>query len=280
MDKAALFTDFQKRFQQSFGGKDMTQADFARHSGVDKTIIAQLLNSPDIRLIRMDTIYQLAKGLDVSSDWLLGLSERREQAAHILSQSLYMDPIEDYDPLEEPICKFLVDNKGMKARYVATSILDHFKTPEVLSYETGISLAKMKKIHNGTPYGDIDLGDYDFEACQSLHQLNSFAKGEDAWSGLSPADRKKQLIFMQSKIDKLYPTYKVYLYDDLTYFSVPFTIFGRQTAAVWSGNGYLIFRNDAYVRIFVKLFNRILKSADFYPHEFTGYLEKLLKENF
>ena len=280
MDKKSLFKCFQIRFNETFSNLGCTQAEFSRLSGVDKTIIAQLINSDDIRLIRMDTIYQIAKALNVSSDWLLGLSNSPEQATNILSQSIYMDPIEDYDPIEEPIFKFLHDNKGMKARYVSASLLDHFKTPETLSYETGLSLKKIEPLYSESQYGGIELSDYDFEACQSIHQLNSFAKGEDAWSGFSKKDRKHQLEYMRSRVEALYPTYKVYLYDDLSYFSVPFTIFGRQTAAVWTGNGYLIFKNDSYVRIFVKLFNRILKSAEYYPHEFTGYIDKLLKENF
>ena len=114
----------------------------------------------------------------------------------------------------------------------------------------------------------------------SIHQITSFAKGHYAWGGLDKKERLSQFEKMIEDVESLYPRYKVYLYDDLNYYTLPFTIFGRKIVAMWPSNGYLIYKSNEFVDMFVGVFNRIIKFAEYYPHEFTGYIQKLVKENF
>ncbi len=85
--RAALFRD---RLAQAIAQRGMSQADLAREIGVDRSTISALLAAGGKRLPNAQVIGECAAALGVSSDWLLGLSARPEQAADLIAAAITM----------------------------------------------------------------------------------------------------------------------------------------------------------------------------------------------
>ncbi len=67
-----------------------TQSGLARAAGVDRSTISQLLSPEGTRLPNAQLVAECATALGVSTDWLLGLTERPERLAEIMAASLSM----------------------------------------------------------------------------------------------------------------------------------------------------------------------------------------------
>lgn len=88
IDKRDRATLFRARLRQAMGDAGASQSGLARRIGVDRSTISQLLLGDGARLPNAHLVGATASALGVSSDWLLGLSDRPERAADLLSNSL------------------------------------------------------------------------------------------------------------------------------------------------------------------------------------------------
>ena len=88
-DRASLF---RRRLATAMTTKGTTQAALARTIGVDRSTISQLLGADESRLPNAQVVAECAAALGVTADWLLGLSDRPEQAADLLAASMTMTP--------------------------------------------------------------------------------------------------------------------------------------------------------------------------------------------
>ena len=84
-DRAQLF---RARLLQAIEEKHTNQSALARAAGVDRSTVSQLLKDQGARLPNAQLVAECAAHLGVSADWLLGLSDRPEQAADLLAASL------------------------------------------------------------------------------------------------------------------------------------------------------------------------------------------------
>jgi hypothetical protein len=73
------------------------------------------------------------------------------------------------------------------------------------------------------------------EVCMPVQDIAGFAGGEGLWRELSARARAAQLERMIGLVEELYPSLRLYLYDGLTHYSVPFTVFGPIRAAIYIG---------------------------------------------
>ncbi len=76
MDKRDRASLFRIRLSGAMALADMTRSQLARSTGVDRSTIGQLLNNENPRLPNGQLLADLAASLHVSTDWLLGLTNR------------------------------------------------------------------------------------------------------------------------------------------------------------------------------------------------------------
>lgn len=75
MDK--FRSEFSKRLRFAREMREMTQAQLAKATGLDQTVVAHI--EAGRRMPGAENLKSIAKGLVVSADYLLGLSERLER---------------------------------------------------------------------------------------------------------------------------------------------------------------------------------------------------------
>ena len=94
MDKREIVSVFRQRLIESMHERGLNQSQLSRESGVDRSTLSQLLAEENLRMPRADTVAAIAQALQVSSDWLLGLSQDSRFGAEILRQSFEVAPHE------------------------------------------------------------------------------------------------------------------------------------------------------------------------------------------
>ncbi|TNC71515.1 helix-turn-helix domain-containing protein [Rubellimicrobium roseum] len=278
LDKRQRATLFRERLLAGMTQAGMTQADLARAVRVDRSTVSQLLAPDGVRLPNAQVAAECAGALKVSADWLLGLSDRREPAADLVAAALTMT--------EAP--RALVDDRifawhreaaGYKIRHVPTGLPDMLKTPEILRWESEPSLGRTTEQAIGASRDRLDWmrgARSDYEIALPLHELDSFARGEGYYAGLSVEDRRAQLLRMAALHEQLYPTLRVHLYDGHRVFSAPITVFGPLLAVIYLGHHYLAFRDTERVQAISRHFDALVREAAVPSRDFPRYLATLL----
>ena len=276
MNKREIVAIFRKRLHESMQERDVNQSELSRETGVDRSTLSQLLAEENLRMPRADTVASLARSLQVSSDWLLGLSQDSRFGAEILRQSFEVAPHEP-SPADDNLKRWYEDAAGLKIRYVPSLLPDIFKTDQVLEYEFAevserpVSRAKEQaRQHRNFSRGP----DNDLEICMTMENLVGFCRGEGIWRDLDRDARSEQVEAILATLDELYPSVRLYLFNGRKRYSVPYTIFGARRAAVYLGQMYFAFNTTEYVRILVRHFDNLVRNAEVHAHEVAGFLEK------
>jgi transcriptional regulator with XRE-family HTH domain len=274
MNKREIVAIFRKRLFESMQQRGLNQSELSRETGVDRSTLSQLLADENLRMPRADTVASLARALQVSSDWLLGLSQDSRFGAEILRQSFEVAPHEP-SPADDNLKRWYEDAAGLKIRYVPTLLPDIFKTDRVLEYEYAevlerpVSRAKEQaQYHRNFSRGP----DNDMEICMSSQALEDFCRGEGIWRDLDPAARAEQVETLRELIGELYPSVRLYLFDGRKRYSVPYTIFGARRAAVYIGQMYFAFNTTDYVRILIRQFDDLVRNAEVQAHEVADFV--------
>ncbi|MDH3538256.1 MAG: helix-turn-helix domain-containing protein [Gammaproteobacteria bacterium] len=275
MNKQEIVSVFRKRLLESMQERDLNQSQLSRDTGVDRSTLSQLLAQDNLRMPRADTVAALARSLQVSTDWLLGLSQDSRFGAEILRQSFEVAPHEP-SPADDNLKRWYQEAEGLKIRYVPVQLPDIVKTDQVLEYEYGeiverpVSRAKEQARYH---LNFSRAPDNDLEICMSVENLVGFCRGEGMWRDLAKAARAEQVEFMLATLDELYPSVRLYLYDGRKRYSVPYTIFGARRAAVYVGQMYFAFNTTEYVRILVRHFDNLVRNAEVHAHESVRFLQ-------
>ena len=82
---------FRDRLERVIAQAGLNQAGFARHVGIDRSTLSQLLSSDNDRLPRAETLVAIARGCRISIDWLLGLSQREQVGAELVEAVLTIE---------------------------------------------------------------------------------------------------------------------------------------------------------------------------------------------
>ena len=212
---------------------------------------------------RAHTVAAVATALKVSVDWLLGLSGEPRLGADVLHELLEMTPTSRF-PIDDNLARWHEQAAGYKIRHVPANIPDLLKIEPVLEYEyrheTGktadqaIAASQRKLAYSKLPEAD-------FEICVASQAIDIFARGQGAWSGLADAVRGEQLGHMSRLLEELYPQLRMYLFDGLTRFSAPYTVFGPIRAALYVGQMYLVFNTTGHVRALSRHFDDLIRAA-------------------
>ncbi len=275
MKKQEIVSIFRRRLLESMQERALNQSALSRETGVDRSTLSQLLAEENMRMPRADTVASLAQSLQVSTDWLLGLSQDSRYGAEILRQSFEVAPHEQ-SPADDNLKRWYEEAEGLKIRYVPVQLPDIVKTDQVLEYEYGevverpVSRAKEQaRDHLTFTRGP----DNDLEICMPRENLVGFCRGEGLWRDLGRTVRRDQVGFMLETLEELYPSVRLYLYDGRKRYSVPYTIFGARRAAVYVGQMYFAFNTTEYVRILVRHFDNLVRSAEVHAHEAVNFLK-------
>ncbi len=277
MDRRELNLLFRTRLAKAMTRADINQTNLAAQTGIDRSTLSQLLSQQMDRLPRADTVAALATALQVSLDWLLGLSHDDTLGADIRTDGLEITTSTGA-PIEESIAQWFDEAFGYKIRHVPTCLPDLMATDAVVHYQYGRSVGKSADQVIAETTGRLEhvrLPETDVEICMPVQAIRMFARGEAQWAGLGEDARRAQLDYMSTLGNELYPGLRLYFYDIQTHYSVPYTIFGNLRAAVYMGQMYFVFNTHEHIRVLSRHFDSLIRAAVIQAPDVSRYLASL-----
>jgi transcriptional regulator with XRE-family HTH domain len=277
LDKRSRATLFRERLQAAMAQRGTSQAALARAIGVDRSTVSQLLEAGGSRLPNAQVAAECAGALGVSADWLLGLTELREPAAHLLSAGITLTDA-PRALVDEQIFAWHREAAGYKIRHVPAMLPDMLKTEAVLRWEYEPSLGRTTDQAIGASRDRLDWmrgARSDYEIALPLHEIACFARAEGYYAGLSPRLRREQLAHLAALHEQLYPALRVHLYDARRVFSAPITVFGPLLAVIYLGRNYLAFRDSERVQAIGRHFDGLVREAAVPSRDFPRHLGRL-----
>jgi len=271
---------FRQRLSEALALSQESQGGLARRIGIDRSTLAQLLSPENERLPRADTVAALAEGLKVRADWLLGLIQDQGENADILERSIEIERLERF-PFDDAIARWHDESAGYKVRYVPTNVPDMLKSDSVIRYEYSSYVAMttdraLDLSHHRLTYAE--LPETDMEVCSSYQSVRDLAFAHGVWRELERTARIEQLHRMADLHEQLYPTFRWFLFDGLTHFSAPVTVFGPKLAAIYLGQMYFTFSTTEHIRTLSKHFDSLVRAAIVPPTQMPDYLRTLARE--
>ena len=276
LDKRELGPIFRERLQGILQRSGVTRAAFAKSIDIDRSALTQLLSGQSTRLPRADTLRSISERYSVSLDWLLGLSQDETLAAEI-KPALEIAEADDSnnDTLLERWHKEAI---GYKIRYVPSQVPDLLRTPDVIAYEYSGRAAPSPSWQLRNAEFRLDYNrrsETDMEVCMPRQRLELLAEGKGLWSGLDRTARQAQLDYMAKLVEELYPSFRMFLYDQRRTYSIPYTVFGPQRAAIFVGEMYLVLNATEHIRSLTRHFDNLIRHAVVSSNETAAYIATL-----
>jgi len=268
---------FRARLAEAMARAGHSRAELARAVGVNRSTLSQLLATDNDRLPRADTVAAIGATLQVSLDWLLGLSQEESLGADILQRSLQIEPSSP-NPVDERLAQWHAEAAGYKIRYVPSLLPDVLKTDAVIAYEfqmSQVATPRQARAESQARLAYMRLPETDMEVCSPIQGIEGFARGEGIWRGLDEDARREQLVRMADLVDELYPSFRWFLFDGLTHYSAPLTIFGPQRAALYIGQMFFVFNTIEHIRVLTRHFDNLIRVATVQPPDVGGVLRDL-----
>lgn len=280
-DRRGTVAAFRARLEIAMEKIGINQSGLARAIGVDRSTLSQLLSRSADRLPRADTVAAMAVALRVSTDWLLGLAEEPGQGAAILKESVEIAKTDAETSSDQLLEQWHQDAMGYKIRYVPSTLPDLVKTDAVLVYEYSAYLAKSAEAMKDTIERRLALSrmpEMEMEICCSWQVLRSFALGQGIWSDMPQSVRLEQLDAMARLFSELYPRVRLFLFDGMKMYAVPYTVFGPRRAALFLGQLYFVFNTRNHIRTLTDHFDNLIRAAEVQAHEIPDYILSLKAE--
>ena len=273
-DRADLFRD---RLARAMAQRRQSQAGLARSVGVDRSTISQLLAPGSKRLPNAQVVAECSAALDVSADWLLGLTDRPERTAELLAAGLTMTEA-PRALIDETIFAWHREAAGYKIRHVPATLPDMLKTRAMLRWEYEPHLGRTVDQAIGASEDRLAWmrgARSDYEIAIPLHEIAAMARGEGYYRDLPPDIRLGQLDRLIALSDQLYPSLRLYLFDARRLFSAPLTVFGPLLAVLYMGRHYLAFRDAGRVEAFARHFDTLVREAAISARDTPAHLRAL-----
>jgi hypothetical protein len=170
--------------------------------------------------------------------------------------------------------------RGCKIRYVPATLPDQVKTDAVLAYETRLletARADAWRDVAQTRISHARQSGSEIEVCCARQNFEDFARGAGIWRDLDPQARRQQLQIAQELFAASYPSYRCFIFDGRRSYSVPYTVFGVQRAALYVGDMYFVFNSTEHIRVLAGHFDDLIRQAVVQPNEVAGYVETLIE---
>ena len=263
LDKLTRAQQFRVRLSQAILDAGSNQSALARAIGTDRSTLSQVLTDTGTRLPGSHVVGACAHALGVSSDWLLGLSDRPESAADLLSASIEVSQA-PRALVDEQIIAWHREAAGYKVRHVPAALPDMLKTDAVLEWEYGPHLGRTTQQAINASRDRLDWMQSvrsDYEIAMPLFEIDSFVRGTGYYAGLSAADRLEQIDRLIGLTQQLYPRLRISLFDARRLYSAPVTVFGSLLAVFYTGGHYMAFRDRQRIEIFTDDFDTLVREA-------------------
>ena len=280
MDKRERAETFKQRLDDAVTRAGWTQSRLAEISGLDRSTVSQLLSADQPRLPSGQALAEIASALQVSADWLLGLSNHRGAASEILEQAVQMTEVPRH-PVDEQVEAWTAEVVGAKIRHVPAGLPDVFKTDEVLTfeYQTAVRRTPEQAIRDSeAQMAMMRRLETDTEIALPVQMVDSFVAGHWQWQGLPAAARRRQLEIMAGALDDFYPAVRFTAYDLKERYSVPFSVYGYRRVAIYVGQRYLAFTAPRYVQLMARHFDDLVRAAVVQGHEAADWLRLKARE--
>ncbi|MGB7242134.1 MAG: helix-turn-helix transcriptional regulator [Sulfitobacter sp.] len=268
---------FRSRLDAAMKAVDMTQSGLARQIGADRSTISQSLTGDGARLPSAHVVGACAAVLGVSSDWLLGLSDRPENAADLLSSSLSFSEA-PRALVDERIFDWHKEAAGYKIRHVPAALPDMLKTQAMLEWEYGPHLGRTTTQAINASRDRLDWmreAQSDYEIAMPLFEVQCFAAGTSYYADLPADTRREQMDHLIALTRQLYPRLRIYLFDARRLYSAPLTIFGPLLAVFFTGGHYMAFRDRDRVEVFTSDFDQLIREASVGARDCPAHLLSL-----
>lgn len=276
IDKRDRAEIFRNRLALAMTGKGLSQAALARATQADRSTISALLGD-GTRLPNAQLAADCASVLEVSCDWLLGISELRAPAEQLLASAVHLT--------EAPRALFGEEMigwhhaaAGYKIRHVPATLPDMLKTADVVRWEYADHLAHPSEQAIASFQDQLNwmkTAKSDYEIAIPIHEITNFALGVGYWSGLPLQVRRDQMDHLIGLCDTLYPALRIYLFDSHKVFSSPVTIFGPNLAVVYLGKHYIVFNDPGRIQQIMQHFDGLVRAAPFSARGVRDLLAKL-----
>ncbi len=277
-DRRDVLPRFRQRLRVVLARSELSQTQFARAAGVDRSTLSQLLADEVDRLPRVESIAAIARIGNTSLDWLLGLSQDDQPDAGLAAESLQIEP-DAPSPLDERLLRWHQEAAGYRIRHIPTTFPDLLKTEAVIEHEYAHSAASDPQRRIEITQSRLDYlrqPETEIECCTPIQTFEAFACGEDIWRALPVKIRRIQLEHLASLCDEFYPRLRLSLYDRTMLFSAPLTVFGPLRAAIYVGQAYFVFTSTEHIRALTRHFDQIVRGASVQPSEIVHHLRQLV----
>lgn len=273
---------FRQRLESTIADAGLSRSAFARRIGIDRSTLSQLLSPENDRLPRAETLAAIATAQKVSVDWLIGLaqSQRGHLGADIIREQMSIER-DALSPADARLIAWHAEAIGYKIRYVPLILPDLLKDAEVIRYELEQSAASTPEQAIETAAARLAYQrrpETDMEACSPVQAVEGFARGEGMWRDLPAGIRARQLDYMATLVEELYPTFRWFLFDGRTLTSAPVTVFGPLRAALYVGQMYFVFTSVEHIRVLTAHFDALIRRAIVQPTEIPALLRRLRAE--
>jgi transcriptional regulator with XRE-family HTH domain len=270
---------FHRRLQEAVQRSGLSKSDFAELAGIDRTTLSQLLSPSNRRLPRFDTIVAIAATHQVSTDWLVGLSNAGPVEAEMMAHTSFTAP--GPSESDERLLEWMEEAADYKVRYVPATLPDLLKTDAVIRHERSGGAGPDPTQTMETTAARLTWArhpDSEMECCSSMQGVTAFARGEGIFRRLGVATRREQLDRMIELTSELYPMFRWFMFDGLQRYAAPVTIFGHRRAALYLGQMYLVLTSAEHVRTLSRHFDGLIREATVQPHQIPTHLSRLRRE--
>ena len=275
MNKRQAAARFRERLTRLQAQSGLTQSALAQAIGIDRSAFSQLMSGANPRLPRAETLLALAERFQVSTDWLLALSEDRGIATQTLNA------VETEQALDAEgrtaMERWHHEAAGQKVRYVPAQLPDLMRTQAVIAFQAASSEQERRRLQMQTArrLHFSRMPESDIEMCMPFQTLEVFAEGRGVWRGLPADERRAQLEHIAATVEELYPAFRMYLFDGRSRFAPPMTMFGYTRAAVYAGEVYLHIRSRQLIRELAQGFDGLIRHAGIHAHEAAEFVRGL-----
>ena len=279
MDKRRRASLFRERLMEVMSMKGMTKSGLSRAAKVDRSTIGQLLKNDHPRLPNSQLAADAANALGVSTDWLLGLTNRPETPGDIVAAALSLSPAERTSA-DEQLLEWHHEAAGYKVRHVPATLPDILKTKRMLDWE--YAPVRERRLPEAFSAMQDQLqwlssGVSDYEIAVPVHEIESCAAGTAYYKGVEKSVRYEQLGFIADQCDQMFPRLRIFLFDAHRVFSSPVTIFGPNLAVVYVGQCYLAFREVERVKSLSSHFDWLVREAVVGARNVSTHIRSLIE---
>ncbi|MBK0399290.1 helix-turn-helix transcriptional regulator [Limibaculum sp. M0105] len=277
MDKRARAATFRERLLSAMEHAGTNRSALARATGVNRSTISQLLDAQAVRLPNAQLAADCASALAVSTDWLLGLTDRPERPGDIVAAAMQMTEAARTIS-DEQLLEWHREAAGYKIRHVPATLPDILKTEAVMRWEYAAFLGKTPDQAIGAMRDKIDWlrsAESDYEIALPLHEIDAFARGEGYYRGLDAEARRVQIEQLATLCDELYPSLRLFLFDARRVFSAPITLFGPLVGVIYVGRFYLAFRESSRLKSLTQHFDWLVREAEVDARDAARHLARL-----